>query len=485
VQTQLIDQPRVSIRRVHAVVNPASGGVGAGAADELAALLAELGLDQHVSELVPGRIEQTVQGAVDAGPDLIVVLGGDGTARLVAEMCGPEGPLVAPLSGGTMSKLGRALYGPIPWREALRGALTRGEARWVSGGEVGGRAFYCSAVLGTPARWARAREAVRARRLGRAWRWAVAASRTASLARLSYQFNGDVGRGLAIGLICPAISRALGDDERVLETAVLDLRGARAGVRLALNNLPSRPTGRHPLPCPRLPRLGPGAGCRRRDRHRRKPPARFRTWREGAGSAAPGELAMIPDSKGWRVAAGRLAPGLAMIALVALGAGVPPVQAQPLPEYDDPPPPAPPEGYGPSDQRFDAQAAQLRADEDYRRAVERWSVADCVRERNNNVASGAVIGGACSARSPAGRWAVAGGALGALAGASVGASTTSPGCPPGFVVRPGAPAFVNSGFGPGWVYTAPPDYRPWVLVNGRWAYRPYPYHRYWRRRYWR
>ena len=237
-QTPLINQPGVSIRRVHAVINPAAGGVGPGAADELEGLFAELGLDHSVGELVPGRLEDTVQAAIETGPDLMVVLGGDGTARLVAEMCGPHGPLVAPLCGGTMNKLGRALYGSRPWREALFGALTAGETRWVPGGEVGGRAFYCRAVLGSPALWARAREAMRARKLGLAWRRAVIATRRAFPAPLRYQFNGtEIGRGLAIGLICPTISRALGEDEGALEAAVLNLRDVRAGVRLALNNL--------------------------------------------------------------------------------------------------------------------------------------------------------------------------------------------------------------------------------------------------------
>jgi diacylglycerol kinase family enzyme len=54
---------------------------------------------------------------------------------------------------------------------------------------------------------------------------------------VSYQFNGETGRSVAIGLLCPTISRALCDDERVLETAVLELRDTKAGVRLILNNL--------------------------------------------------------------------------------------------------------------------------------------------------------------------------------------------------------------------------------------------------------
>jgi diacylglycerol kinase family enzyme len=156
---------------------------------------------------------------------------------VAAEVCGPAGPLVAPLSGGTMNKLGRALYGPQPWREALAGALANGRARWMPGGEVQGRAFFCRAVLGPPALWARAREEIRVRRLGRAWRRAVIASHSAFRGRLGYELDGATGHGSAIGLICPTVSRALDEDEGVLEAAVLHLLDAKTGVRLALNHL--------------------------------------------------------------------------------------------------------------------------------------------------------------------------------------------------------------------------------------------------------
>lgn len=236
--TSLTEQAGVAIRRVHAVVNPASGGVGPGAADELAALFADLGLEHRVSELEPGQFGPTVRAAVEAGPDLMVVVGGDGTARVVAEMCGPTGPLVAPLSGGTMNKLSRALYGAQPWQAALRAALTHGEPRWVPGGEIAGRVFYCSAILGSPALWARAREAVRARDFNRARRQAEMAYRRAFEAHVSYECDGrEIGSGVAVGFLCPTISRALDQDDRALEVAVLDLNDTRAGLRLAMNYL--------------------------------------------------------------------------------------------------------------------------------------------------------------------------------------------------------------------------------------------------------
>jgi diacylglycerol kinase family enzyme len=238
VQTPLADRPGVSIRRVNAVVNPLSGGVGPGAADDLESLLAEFGVEYAVSQAVDGDVEGAARAAIDAGPDLVVVLAGDGTARLVADLCGPGGPLVAPLSGGTMNKLGHAIYGPARWRDALAGVLADGRARWMPRGEVGGHGFYCSAVLGSPVLWAKAREAIRVRRFGRAWVHAVIAFRRTFVGRLHYEFGGaETGRGLAIGLICPIMSRALDDEAGALEAAVLDVRNAKAGLRLALTTV--------------------------------------------------------------------------------------------------------------------------------------------------------------------------------------------------------------------------------------------------------
>src|SRR4051812_8412121 len=102
--------PHAQIQTVQAVVNPLSGSVGAGAAEMLHRIAASFGLEPTVTELEPGKLAQQVQEAVAAKPDLLIVLAGDGTARLAAELCGPDGPLVAPLPGGTMNMLPKALY---------------------------------------------------------------------------------------------------------------------------------------------------------------------------------------------------------------------------------------------------------------------------------------------------------------------------------------------------------------------------------------
>src|SRR5581483_9694845 len=87
--------PPVAIRKVALVANPASGGVGPQAAAEAAQILAGFGLDAEIAAPPPDQLPEALAAAVRGRPDLVVVLAGDGTARLAASLCGPEGPLVA------------------------------------------------------------------------------------------------------------------------------------------------------------------------------------------------------------------------------------------------------------------------------------------------------------------------------------------------------------------------------------------------------
>ena len=176
----------------------------------------------------------------------------------------------------------------------------------------------------------------------------------------------------------------------------------------------------------------------------------------------------------------------------------PPPQGYPPQGY--PPPPQgyntqqpdpalqPPPGYSAQDAQQDASPAQRQYDQQYAAAAEAWSNTNCIRQEQNRTAAGAIIGGVLGAvigSSVAGRYdrgagAVVGGGLGAIAGGAI-ANSSGPGCPPGFVLRPGAPTFAY-GPPPGGVavvYDAPTWYNPWIWYNGAWIYRPYPYHRYW------
>jgi hypothetical protein len=176
-------------------------------------------------------------------------------------------------------------------------------------------------------------------------------------------------------------------------------------------------------------------------------------------------------------------------------AGAPPqsyADIPPPPGYNGSQPPPPPPGYQPSA----ADLAQQDRDARYAADAERWSRDNCVKSQGN-VGAGAVIGGifgaivgnGLSGRHDRGAGTVAGAAVGAVGGAAIassaGSNQTSPGCPPGYVVRHNAPPY---GYGSyvydtDYYYAAPGWYQPWVFVGDAWSYRPYPYHNWYYRNY--
>ncbi len=224
------------MKRIDVVVNTASGSVAADAPQVAEQLLAEHGVNGVVHSPQPGELGDCLRQAIDAAPDAVLVLAGDGTARAAAEMAGPNGPLIAPLPGGTMNMLPRALYGDRDWQAAMRACLEEGEARDISGGEVGGRLFFVAAILGSPALWATAREAAREGRFDLAIARARRAFRRAFSGRLRFELDGrDKIKAEALTLMCPLVSTALDADERALEAAALDPSSALDVFRLGFN----------------------------------------------------------------------------------------------------------------------------------------------------------------------------------------------------------------------------------------------------------
>ena len=231
--------PHAPLRRITVLVNPLSGSTGPHAAEQAEALLADYAAEAEVRRLTDGRFEPQIEAALAAEPDLLVVLAGDGTARAAAGLAGPRGPLVAPLPGGTMNMLPKALYGTTDWRAALKVALEEGEPLDVVGGEVDGHPFYCVAILGSPALWAPAREAVRVRKFSLAWQYARRALRRAFSGRIRYSLDGGPRTSAeALALISPLISKALEEDDG-LEAAAMSPVDAAEAFRLAYHALTS------------------------------------------------------------------------------------------------------------------------------------------------------------------------------------------------------------------------------------------------------
>lgn len=219
------------------LVNPLSGSVGAGAAAEAESILADYACEASVVTLKAGEFDAQIQAALDACPDVLFVLAGDGTAGSIASRAGPDGPLIAPLPGGTMNMLPKALYGASDWKTALKVALEEGAPQVVAGGEVSDgdttQAFFCAAVFGSPALWAPAREAIRVGKPGLAWAYARRALKRAFSGKMRFCLDGQPPRRAeALVLISPMISRAM-DEDTGLEAAVMNPSDAAEVFRLA------------------------------------------------------------------------------------------------------------------------------------------------------------------------------------------------------------------------------------------------------------
>lgn len=225
------------IERIIILVNPLSGSVGPQAADEATKILADYPIEAEVVVLEGARIPDQIAEALDARPDVLFILAGDGTARSVATRAGADGPLIAPLPGGTMNMLPKALYGTADWKAALRSALEQGAPQPVAGGEVEGEAFYCAAILGSPALWAPAREAIREGKLKMAVTYARRALKKAFSGRMRYSLDGaEREKAEALVLISPMISKAM-DDATGLEAAAMTTGDAAQAFRLAARAL--------------------------------------------------------------------------------------------------------------------------------------------------------------------------------------------------------------------------------------------------------
>lgn len=236
-QAPSLKVPCVPLAKVHALVNPLSGGVDARATEQMRAALSEYAFESEVFELGEDGFAETIEQAFAAGPDLVIVLAGDGTARAIAAKAGADGPLVAPLPGGTMNMLPKALYHTVDWKLALERLLSEGQVRPVSGGTLDGHPFYCAAIIGSPALWAPAREALRGWRIKRAWLYGLRAFRRAFSGRIRFRLDGGrTERAEALVLISPLISRAM-ETPTGLEAAIMNLNDAADAFRLAARAL--------------------------------------------------------------------------------------------------------------------------------------------------------------------------------------------------------------------------------------------------------
>lgn len=160
--------PAHAYKKALILFNEKAGSVSAGDGEKLVEAVKAAGIEQFA---IIGPEKMTPKlFARSKDFDVMIVLGGDGTARNAAELMPRDGPPLMLLPGGTLNVLPRALYGELAWPAALEAALQRGVVRRLPAGKANGIPFFVGALFGSPALLARAREAVREGQLLKAWR---------------------------------------------------------------------------------------------------------------------------------------------------------------------------------------------------------------------------------------------------------------------------------------------------------------------------
>lgn len=223
--------------KVAALVNAASGRCDLRAGEALRARLEHHGVRPATLWCGPGGdLEKALDVALADRPDLLIVRGGDGTIRTAAQRCTGKGVLLAPLAGGTMNLLPRALYGAASWRQALDRTVAHPARRKVHGARALGQLFFAAGLFGGPSRLAEAREAVRHGNLSAAVRTGLAAVKSALDHEIFCRVDGEAETaGEAVAVLCPLASRRLPSEAPLLEAAAVDLEGTLDAMRLVLH----------------------------------------------------------------------------------------------------------------------------------------------------------------------------------------------------------------------------------------------------------
>jgi len=156
----LVEPPQSApVRRVLVLFNEKAGSVQPGDGERLMETLTRAGVAYTALMRAERMSRRMFLRAREF--DAIVVLGGDGTARAAAAMAPRDGPPLVLLPGGTLNILPKALYGDLPWREALEAVLARGVEKRMPAGVANGERFFVAAMFGAPTVLARVREAAR------------------------------------------------------------------------------------------------------------------------------------------------------------------------------------------------------------------------------------------------------------------------------------------------------------------------------------
>lgn len=180
------------------------------------------------------EMEQFFAEAVEHNLDIFIILGGDGTIRRAAETCSETSPYLIALPGGTMNMLPRALYGDLPWEEALKNTLAAPSARALSGGQIANKKFFVAAIVGAAALWVQVRESVRDGDIIDVIEKGNLAFQNMFGTKLHYLISDQMnGEAEAVVLLCPLVSEEMSGSEQALEAAVIGVETAAEVIRLA------------------------------------------------------------------------------------------------------------------------------------------------------------------------------------------------------------------------------------------------------------
>jgi len=236
IETPAPPRPPSVVSGVRALVlcNEKAGSVAPGDGEKLRALLAAHGfsdIEMADCQALDSSAFKTAQSH-----DVIVVLGGDGTARSAAEAAPDNSPPMILLPGGTLNVLPRALYGDLAWPEALAAALERGRVRRLVGGFANGAPFFVAAMFGAPTLLARAREAVReGKYISAIKRFRHFGKRAFARGLRARPERMKMRKAEAIGVLCPSYSGAVEGEH--LEWVRLDTARLVDFVRVGLRAL--------------------------------------------------------------------------------------------------------------------------------------------------------------------------------------------------------------------------------------------------------
>jgi diacylglycerol kinase family enzyme len=117
------------------------------AIDAAAQALSRHGIYPRVFMAERGRLDETLAAARREDPDLLIVIGGDGTILAAAEAFLGTKTALAIVPGGTVNQLARDLGIPLDPAGAVA-ALASGALRAIDVGMVNGRAFLCTSFIG-------------------------------------------------------------------------------------------------------------------------------------------------------------------------------------------------------------------------------------------------------------------------------------------------------------------------------------------------